>query len=370
MAQTRPARPGDPVAAIDTPALVLEMESFEANLAWMADEAARLGVVLRPHSKSHKCAEIARRQIAAGAVGVCVQKVSEAAALVAEGIGDVLICNELVRPAKIAELIRIGRTARVTACVDDPQNVALIARMAAEADAVVPLMVEVDVGQGRCGVAPGQATVDLAWAISTSPHLRFAGLHAYHGSAQHVRDAAARRAMAEGAISKADAARTALASAGILCPVISGGGTGTFRHEGASSVYTEIQPGSYVFMDADYQRNQWEEPPFRQSLYVLAGVMSRAVPGRVIVDAGLKALSVDSGMPAVADHPGLTFAKASDEHGTLQVAAGQRVPALGESIRLIPGHCDPTVNLYDWLVTTRGGVVEDVWPVTARGCLG
>jgi 3-hydroxy-D-aspartate aldolase len=376
MPQPLPARAGDAICDIDTPALVMEMEAFEANVALMAAEAARMGVALRPHAKSNKCAEIARRQLAAGAVGVCVQKVSEAVALADAGIDDILICNEIIGDRKVAALVALSRRIRVAACVDDLANVAAIERLAAAADTVVSLMIDVDVGQGRCGVTPGSAVVQLARAIQAAPHLKLAGLQAYHGGAQHLRPVAQRRAAAEAAIAQARMARDAVTAAGIDCPIVTGAGTGTFQYEGTSAVYTEIQPGSYVFMDVDYNRNQWGEgsavaapPPFQQSLYVLAGVMSCVNPGRVIVDAGLKALAVDSGMPTIADWPGLLFEKASDEHGTLQVAADARAPQLGDVVRLIPGHCDPTVNLYDWLVVTRAGRVEDVWPITARGCV-
>lgn len=390
MSQPVPAKVGDPIDRIDTPALVVELESFEANVALMAREAARMGVALRPHAKSNKCAEIARRQLAAGAVGVCVQKVSEAVALADAGIDDILICNELVGERKIAALVALSRRIRVAACVDDLANVADIERLAAAAAATVPLLVEVDVGHGRCGVPPGPQAVRLAQAIESAPHLRFAGLHAYHGGAQHIREVGQRRATARSAIAQAESARAAIVAAGIACPIVSGAGTGTFRYEGASGVYTEIQPGSYVFMDADYNRNRWDAPqdagdetaggdepaapgesvaPFRQSLYVLAAVMSCVDPARPIVDAGLKALAVDSGMPVVAGRPGVTYEKASDEHGNLRVEPGGRPLAAGELVRLIPGHCDPTVNLYDWLVATRAGRVEAVWPVTARGCV-
>ena len=377
MAQPVPARSGDPVAEIDTPALVLDLAAFDANVALMAAEAARMGVALRPHAKSHKCAEIARRQVRAGAVGVCVQKVSEAAALAEAGIDDILICNELVGDRKIAALVELSRRIRVTACVDDIGNIAAIARRAADAGATVSLMIEVDVGHGRCGVPPDRV-VQLAQAIEAAPQLAFAGLQAYHGGAQHIRGVSERQAAARSAIRQAETARDMLAAAGIACPAVSGAGTGTFQFEGASAVYTEIQPGSYVFMDADYNRNHWQAqaaaagdgPPFRQSLHVLATVMSRVDASRPVVDAGLKALAVDSGMPLVEDRRGVTYEKASDEHGSLRVEPGAAAPALGERVRLIPGHCDPTVNLYDWLVAVRDGRVEAVWPVTARGCLG
>jgi 3-hydroxy-D-aspartate aldolase len=395
MTQPVPAAIGDAIDAIDTPALLLDLDAFEANLARMAETARSLGVALRPHAKSHKCAEIARRQMAAGAVGVCVQKVSEAEALAAAGIGNILICNELVTRRKVAALIRAGRQARVIACVDHLDNVALIAQMAAEAGVVIPLMIEVDVGQGRCGIAPGAGVVALARHIEAEPALEFVGLHAYQGSAQHVRDVGERRDKAAAAVRQADLARSWLSEAGIACPVISGAGTGTFEVEGASGVYNEIQPGSYVFMDADYNRNAWAERPFRQSLFVLAGVVSATAaeragtgnpadlavlpadargPGRAIVDAGLKAMAFDSGLPDIPalpgqDPTGLAYGRPSDEHGTISVADGVPVPRIGSTLRLVPGHCDPTVNLHDWIVVVRGDRVVDLWAVTARGCL-
>lgn len=375
MTQPLPARVGDSVREIDTPALVLDLDAFEANVALMAAQARRLGVALRPHAKSNKCAEIARRQIAAGAIGVCVQKVSEAAALADEGIEDILICNELVGDRKIAAFVDLSSRIRIAACVDDIGNVAAIARIAQAARTRVALMIEVNVGQGRCGVAPGSPALRLAQALSAEPYLELAGIQAYHGGAQHIRDLRQRAAAARAAIAQAAVARDALVAAGIPCPIVTGAGTGTFPYEGASGVYTEVQPGSYVFMDADYNRNEWDEagsnapPPFRQSLHVMAAVMSCVQPGRAIVDAGLKALSVDSGLPGLADHPGVVYEQASDEHGILVAAPGAQAPRLGEQVRLIPGHCDPTVNLYDWLVATRGDRVEGVWPVTARGCL-
>jgi len=373
--QPLPARVGDSILDIDTPALVMDMAAFEANVARMAAQAQRLGVALRPHAKSNKCVEIARRQIAAGAVGVCVQKVSEAVALADEGIDDILICNEIIGDRKIAALVGLSSRIRVAACVDDLDNVAAIARLAQAARSTVALMIEVNVGQGRCGVAPGDPVLQLAQAITAAPYLKLAGLQAYHGGAQHIRDVPQRAAAARAAIVQAAIARDALVTAGIPCPVVSGAGTGTFPYEGASGVYTEIQPGSYVFMDADYNRNEWDEAgaggaPFCQSLHVLAAVMSRVQPGRAIVDAGLKALAVDSGMPIVSGLPGVVYEQESDEHGILLVEPGARAPCLGEQVRLIPGHCDPTVNLYDWLVVTRGDRVEDIWQITARGCLG
>jgi D-serine deaminase-like pyridoxal phosphate-dependent protein len=363
-----PATIGRPVDEVDTPALLLDLDAFEANVDVMAAFARTAGVKLRPHAKSHKCPEIARRQIAAGAVGVCCQKVSEAEAMVDGGVHDVMVSNEVVGAQKLARLAALAKRARVSVCVDDEGNVAALAAAARAAGTTLDVMVEIDVGARRCGVAPGEDAVRLARAIAASGPLRFAGLHAYHGAAQHFRALAERSAAIARAAAEAQRTRDLIERVGIACPLVTGAGTGSFAFEAASRVYGELQPGSYIFMDADYARNDWEGlPRFRQSLHILTTVMSAPVPERVVVDAGLKAHSIDSGMPLVHGAPGLEYAKASDEHGVVDVAPGAARPALGEKLRLVPGHCDPTVNLYDWIVGVRGGVVECLWPVAARG---
>jgi 3-hydroxy-D-aspartate aldolase len=254
---------------------------------------------------------------------------------------------------------------------DDAGNVAELEAAARAERARMEVLVEIDVGAQRCGVAPGAPALALAKAIAACRNLRFAGLHAYHGAAQHLRSPEERRAAIADAAEKAGATKALIEKAGIACETVTGAGTGTFMLEGASRVFNEIQPGSYVFMDADYGRNAWEDgwPRFEQSLFVLTTVMSAPASDRAVVDAGLKASSVDSGMPLVYQREGVEYAKASDEHGVLKVAAGARAPKLGEKMLLVPGHCDPTVNLYDWLVCVRKGGVEALWPVTARGAL-
>ena len=262
--------------------------------------------------------------------------------------------------------------------VEDPcaqradANVEEIERAAAAADARLDVMVEIDVGGRRCGVAPGAAAAQLAVRVAASKHLRFQGLQAYYGSAQHVREAAERQAHIERAVAHVRATLDALQAAGLRAEIVSGAGTGTYEHEAASGVYNELQPGSYVFMDVDYARNQLapEEVRFEQSLFVLASVMSTPTAERAVVDAGLKAFSFDSGPPAVHGAAGLEYRKASDEHGVLAIAPGTTPPGLDSRVWLVPGHCDPTVNLYDWLVVYRGPRVEAVWPVSARGALG
>lgn len=365
MTQPIPAAAGDSAADIETPALMLDLDAFERNVAKMA-ELAR-GIRLRPHAKSHKCPEIAKRQLAAGAVGVCCQKVSEAAAMVDGGIGDVFVSNEVVGRRKLERLVELARRAKVSVCVDDAGNVAELDRLARGVR--IDVLVEVDVGTPRCGVPPGEPTLALARAVASSENLRFAGLHGYHGMAQHLRAVAERRAAIAAAAAELRKTRELLEQNGLACEIITGAGTGTFPFEMSSGLYNEIQPGSYIFMDADYDRNAWEGVPhFEQSLYVLATIMSTAGPGRAIVDAGLKASSVDSGPPIIVAK-GLSYVHASDEHGLVLVAPDAPPPRLGDKVRLIPGHCDPTVNLYDWIVGVRGDRVETVWPITARGAL-
>jgi len=361
-----PAEIGERVDAIDTPALLIDLDAFERNLRRLAD-SVKGAVRVRAHAKTHKCPEIARRQIAAGAVGVCCQKVSEAEALVDGGIEDVLVSNEVVGAPKIARLAALAKRARIGVCVDHAEQVAALAASGARLD----VYVEIEVGMGRCGVAPGEPALALAKALARSPKLRFAGLQAYHGRAQHVRSLGERRAAIEAAAEAVRATKDLLSRNGIACPIVTGAGSGTYMLEVETGAWDEIQPGSYIFMDADYARNEWAAPlpRFEHALFVLSTVMSCPARERVIVDAGLKASSVDSGMPLVWQRTGLTYARASDEHGVVEIGSGAQAPALGEKLLLVPGHCDPTVNLYDCYVGVRGGRVEALWPIAARGAL-
>jgi D-serine deaminase-like pyridoxal phosphate-dependent protein len=370
--QRVPARIGDPLAAVETPALVVDLDAFEHNLDLMANAVRGSGLDLRPHAKAHKCPDIAKAQIARGAIGICCQKVDEAAVFVAAGIANVLVTNEIVAPAKIARLAALAKSATIGVLVDDARVIPDLSAAATLAGGTLHAYVEIDVGLHRCGVAPGAAAVPLARAIAMAPGLRFRGLQAYHGGAQHLRTPDERRAAIAAASRFAADTRALIEQAGIDCPVVTGAGTGTWQLERDSHVYTELQPGSYVFMDADYGRNALgrDEHAFEHSLYVLATVISTPAPERAIVDAGLKSMAFDSGLPLVHVGRGLEYVKASDEHGVLRVDPALASPALGERVWLIPGHCDPTANLYDWIVGMRGERVECVWPVAARGALG
>jgi D-serine deaminase-like pyridoxal phosphate-dependent protein len=374
MANRPPAEIGMPLAEVDTPALIIDLDAFDRNLRALPAKLADRPVRLRPHSKTHKSPIIALKQMELGAVGVCCQKVSEAEALVAGGVRDILVANEVVGSTKLNRLAALARHASIAVCVDDAGNIADLEDAALQFGARIKVLVEIDVGAGRCGVAPGEAALVLAQTLSQSKHLQFDGLQAYHGSAQHIRSYAERRQAIERAAAEAARTKAIIESHGISCPRITGAGTGSFEFEAASGVYTELQCGSYVFMDADYNRNLDAAghplPQFEQSLFVWTTVMSRPAAERAVVDAGLKALGTDSGLPVVTDHSEVSYARASDEHGKLEI----RNPAqagfdVGDKIRLTPGHCDPTVNLYDWYVGIRGQRVECLWPVAARGAL-
>ncbi|MDO9436295.1 DSD1 family PLP-dependent enzyme [Hydrogenophaga sp.] len=373
---------GRSVNDIDTPALVVDLDAMERNLAQMAAYAKAHNLRLRPHAKMHKSAELARLQMAHGAVGVCVQKTDEALALARAGVTDIYISNEVIAEAKLQRLAQGVRElpTRFGIAVDSALGVLRLVQALRQAQVVgvarMDVFVEIDVGQGRCGVAPGEPAVDLAQLIAQHPVLRFAGLQAYHGGAQHHRDPAERaHAIAEAAWACA-LTRARLLAAGFESPLITGAGTGTFVLETASHVWGELQVGSYLFMDADYARNEAAPlaPVFEHALFVKSQVMSRNQQ-HAVCDAGHKSHAIESGLPMVWSPPGLVFANGSDEHGVLRAArAGEHLPALGDTVWLVPGHCDPTVNLHDVLLGVRGGLlkgkVERVIRVDARGAVG
>ena len=373
MLQPPPAQPGMREDEIDTPALVIDLDAFEFNLDRMAALLAPTGAKLRAHAKTHKSPVIALQQIARGAVGQCVQKVAEAEIMAWGGVKDILVSNEVVGAGKLARLVALARIAKVAVCVDDPAQVTAIEAAAEAAGTRISVLVEIDIGAARCGVQPGPEAVALAKRIAASRHLIFGGLQAYQGSAQHRRGVEERKKLIEHAIDGSRRTVEQLRQQGLPCPIVGGGGTGTFEIEAASGVYTEIQAGSYAFMDADYARNLDADgapvSTFRHALFVLATVMSAPRHGLAVLDAGHKAVSIDSGMPTLWQRPDIRYVSASDEHGKLEYGAETAAVKLGEKLRLIPGHCDPTVDRFDWYVGVRGGRVECLWPVAARGGL-
>ncbi|HZV91629.1 MAG TPA: DSD1 family PLP-dependent enzyme [Caldimonas sp.] len=374
------SRPGEGVDAIETPALVIDVDAMQRNLVAMAAFAAGHRLRLRPHAKMHKCAAIARLQVEAGAVGVCVQKTSEAEALAAAGTCDIYVSNEVVDRRKLARIAALAAHIRVAIAVDSAEGVDRLAEaMRAQPGAGIDVFVEIDVGQGRCGVAAAAAGALAHRVVSHAPPdggLRFAGLQAYHGGAQHRRAAVEREAASLHAAALVRAAQASITASGIACPLVTGGGTGTFAFDAAHGVWGELQCGSYLFMDRDYADNAATPgaPRFEQALFVKSQVMSRGA-AHVVVDAGHKAHAVDSGPPRVWRHD-LDVKSVSDEHTVLQArpaSGAASLPGIGDTVWLIPGHCDPTVNLHSSYVVVRGGLdagrVEAIWPIEARGCL-
>ena len=371
-----PARVGDALTDVDTPALILDLDRFEANLLRLMSAVKGHGVAVRTHSKSHKCVEIARRQIAAGAIGICCQKTAEAEPFLAGGIVDVLITNEVVGERKTLHLAQLAArhpTARVGVCVDTLRGIEQLARACDRASATLDVYIELDVGHNRAGVTEVSDVVALGRAVVSHPPLTLRGLHAYLGSAQHRRAIAERRDAIAAAAAAAQSAQRALVAAGLPCEVVTGGGTGTFMLEAASGVFTEVQPGSYALMDIDYAKNEQELswPTFEQSLMIMSTVMSRRKDShsdRATLDAGLKSFSTDSG-PALPAFAGWQVRGVSDEHTVLERHGAGPDLSLGDKPLLIPGHIDPTVNLHDWIVAVRAGRVEGVWPIDARGAI-
>lgn len=377
--------PGSSIDTVDTPALVVNLDAMERNIERMAAYAKQNGMRLRPHAKMHKSAELALLQMNAGAVGVCVQKTSEAEVLVNGNVNNVYISNEVVAPSKLARVAHLAlklaaRGGRLAIAVDSVDGVRRLAHAFTSlasfttTTTLIDVFVEIDAGHGRCGIEPGIAAVPIAQEICASKVLRFAGLQAYHGSAQHVRDPKERQGIIARAIESVGATKVALVAAGISVDLVTGAGTGTFNLEASSGVYGELQVGSYLFMDADYAKNELADGQlrFEHALFVKTQVISLC-SDHAVCDAGHKSHAVDSGLPSVLwprSNRSLSYLNAGDEHGVLR---GDHLPALGETLWLIPGHCDPTVNLHNFIVGVRGGIengtVERLIRVDARGAI-
>jgi 3-hydroxy-D-aspartate aldolase len=368
-----PAVSGMDEADIQTPCLVLDLDALERNIRKMGEYARAHGMRHRSHGKMHKSVDVQRLQERlGGAVGVCCQKVSEAEVFARGGIADILVSNQVRDPLKIDRLARLPRSgARISVCVDDLANVDELSAAAQKHGTTLECLVEIDCGARRCGVATPAEAVAIARAIDAAPSLRFAGIQAYQGAMQHLENYADRKARLDEAIALTRATVEALRAAGLAPGVVTGGGTGSYPFESSSGVYNELQCGSYAFMDADYGRirdeqgRRIDQAEWENALFVLSAVMSRALPGQAVCDAGLKVLSLDSGLPLVHGRDDVAYVNASDEHGVIEDRHG--VLRINERLRLVPGHCDPTCNLHDWYVGVRNGKVEVVWPVSARG---
>jgi 3-hydroxy-D-aspartate aldolase len=368
-----PALPGMDAADIQTPALVLDLDALERNIKKMGDYAKAHGMRHRVHGKMHKSVDVAKLQEKlGGAVGVCCQKVSEAEVFARGGIKDILVSNQVRDPQKIDRLARLPKLgSRTIVCVDDLDNVADLSAAAQKHGTELEVFVEIDCGAGRCGVTTTEAVVEIAKAVNAAENLKFSGIQAYQGAMQHMDSYEDRKAKLDIAIAQVADAVEGLKNEGIECELVSGGGTGSYYFESNSGVYNELQCGSYAFMDADYGRildkdgNRIDQGEWENAFFLLTQVMSHAKADKAIVDAGLKAQSVDSGLPFIFGRDDVEYIKCSDEHGVVSDPNG--VLKVGEKLRLVPGHCDPTANVHDWYVGVRGGKVETVWPVSARG---
>lgn len=365
-----PARPGMALSQVQTPALIIDLDAFESNIARLQADCDAKGVALRVHGKMHKCATAAHYQIAQGAVGICCQKMSEAESFARAGIKDILLSNQVRDPLKIDRLARLPKLGcKLSVCVDDAQNIEALSQAAGKHGIELDILVELESGAGRCGVGAGQPALELAQAIISAPHLSFKGLQAYCGTAQHIYDYEGRKAAIDKTIEEAKVTKELLESHGIPCEIITGAGTGTYPMEAASGVYTEMQCGSYAFMDADYQRVLDEDGKpllhFQNALFIFTSIMSVAKQGGAICDAGLKSQSLESGLPTIYGRTDIRYEACSDEHGNLADPNG--VLRANDKLLLVPGHCDPTCNLHDYYVCIRGDKVEALWPITARG---
>jgi D-serine deaminase-like pyridoxal phosphate-dependent protein len=362
--------PGTPKEEIDTPALLIDATAFEQNIGLGRELFLASGRAYRPHTKTHKSPLIARLQLENGAAGVCCAKLGEAEVMAAAGIGDVLITTPVVGQRKISRLIAIAGRGRVSVVADDRGNVDQLSAGAASAGITLAVLVEVDVGQGRCGVPPGRAG-ELARRIASSAGLTFEGLQGYNGAIQLLRDFHEREVQARASTERLLEAAESVEDAGLAIGCLTGGGTGTSALDIGLGGLTEIQPGSYVFMDATYRSIEWTAakapPPFRPALSLLATVVSRPARDRAIVDVGWKSASVDSGPPVLRDLADARFEFAGDEHGALRFDSGGCPLEVGSKVELDPSHCDTTVNLYDRYLVVREGTVESVWEISARG---
>lgn len=356
---------GTPKSMLDTPVFLIDLDTMETNIAKMADYFASRPCNLRPHMKHHKTPEIAQLQLSAGAIGVCCQKLGEAEVMVAAGITDILVTYEIVGSTKIHRLMNLNKNADVKVTVDDASNVSDLSDAAVKHGVTLGVLVDVNVGQNRCGVPPGGKAVDLAKIVSKSPGLNLRGVNGYEGHLQAIVNRDERAEKASEAMAWLMETATAIQKSGIEVDIVSAGGTGTYNTTGNYPGVNEIQAGSYVFMDASYLKITND---FETSGTVLATVISKPTSERAILDSGMKAISTDQWPPLVLGMPGIQICGVSDEHLTIRLTdSDSRQVRPGDKIELIPGHNDTTVNLHSHLFGVRNETLETVWEVGARG---
>jgi D-serine deaminase-like pyridoxal phosphate-dependent protein len=356
-----------------TPALVIDLPSFERNLVAMQEHCNRVGVKLRPHAKTHKCAEIARRQLKAGGVGQCVAKLGEAEALAEAGIDGILVTSPVVTAQAFARVAKLNARLGDFMVVADSSICADGYAQAARASGKrLKVLVDVDIGLHRTGIQPGEPALALAQKIASEPQLQFMGLQGYAGQLQHVPVFEERRTQSLAAMKTLGETRDRIVAASIPCPIVSGGGTGTFNIDPEARVLTELQAGSYIFMDKQYGEVRIANAAplsFEMSLFVQTTVISATMPGLVTSDAGLKSFATEAGAPIISSGApeGASYFFFGDEQGGIMLGGADKKLALGSSVRCVVPHCDPTVNLYEAYHVVDGDRLVDIWPIEARG---
>lgn len=359
---------------ITTPALVLDLEALEANLDAMTAWAASQGIALRPHAKTHKCATIGRLQMDRGALGLCCAKLAEAEALATAGLDRFLLTSPVVGARRIARLLDLaGRCSELMVVADDAGNLRELNAAAEAAGTTLDILIDVDVGQQRTGVRDAETALALAEVIAAAPALTLKGLQGYAGQVQHIPDFAERGLATAQSLGMLAAARDALQDAGHPCPLVSGGGTGTHALDPAAGVLSELQVGSYIVCDVEYDAVDLTGDGtrrFRDGLFVYTRVVSAEHDRFVTIDAGSKVLSMDGPPPEVAfgAPQGTAYACVGDEFGRLTLPPGSDKPRPGDLVGLVVPHCDPTINFFDWYHCVRGDALVDLWPIEARGC--
>jgi D-serine deaminase-like pyridoxal phosphate-dependent protein len=357
---------------LPTPALLLDMDAFEFNVAKMTKYCKDHDRALRPHGKSHKCPEIAKALMRAGAGGACAAKLSEAEVFAANGVSGLLITTAVVGRQKIERAVRLAQHSRDTIfCADNAQNVRDLNEAAGAAHIRMNVVIELFIG-GRSGIQPGDPALGLAQLITSLPNLQLVGIHAYAGHASHVIGWEERRKSSQAAMAPAVETARLFEKNGIECPLVTGGSTGTYNIDSSIKGITELQPGSFLFMDVDYARVGGKDGPvyqdFRTSLSVLTTVVSKPTDSLAVVDGGYKAFATDKPYtPEAKGIPGIIYTWGGDEHGKLDLAKAEAPVNLGDRIEFIVPHCDPSVNLYDRIHCVRGENVEAVWRIAARG---
>lgn len=359
-------------AELATPALVLDLDAFERNVALMAEHCRRNGLSLRPHAKTHKSVTIARAQIAAGAIGQCCAKLGEAEAMGEGGIQSIVVTSPVVTAQGIARAMALNaKISDLMLTVDNPANAQALADAARAAGKPLKVLVDLDPGLHRTGIAPGEPVLALARQVHASGSLTLRGLQCYAGHVMHIEDFAERREKSLAAMKLLGETRDALKAAGLPCDIVTGGGTGSFDIDPEARVLTELQGGSYIFMDKQYNDvhgGNGATMPFETSLFVQMSVVSNNTRNLATTDAGFKAFSTDAAPPVL--HSGAPAGSAyfffGDEQGGIALPQGASLP-LGASLTAVTPHCDPTVNLYDAYHVVRGDTLVAIWPIEARG---